>query len=111
MNVHVRACVQSVHHQHAYMISDGHASMDDVPVKVKTSLHQAFLQVVDVMNLCFSYTLLFQFFIHSFIHLLHLSAAKYAQHLLLFKQTVDCFYLPVFRYAAAVDFIQQFVLV
>jgi len=24
MNVHVRACVQSVHHQHAHMISDCH---------------------------------------------------------------------------------------
>ena len=53
MNIHVRACVQSVHHQHAHMISDGHDSIDDVPVKVKTSLHQAFSQVVDVMNLCF----------------------------------------------------------
>ena len=38
----------SLHHQHAQMISDGHASIDDVPVKVKTSLHQAFLQVVDM---------------------------------------------------------------
>jgi len=27
--------VQSVHHQHAHMISDGHASIDDVLVKVK----------------------------------------------------------------------------
>jgi len=26
MNIQVRACVQSVHHQHAHMISDGHAS-------------------------------------------------------------------------------------
>jgi len=34
MNIQVRACVQSVHHQHAHMISDGHASIDDVPVKV-----------------------------------------------------------------------------
>jgi len=39
------------------MISDGHSSIDDVPVKVKTSLHQAFLQVVDVMNLCFIHAL------------------------------------------------------
>jgi len=30
-----------------------------VPVKVKTSLHQAFSQVVDVMNLCFTHTLLY----------------------------------------------------
>jgi len=51
MNTHVRACVQSVHHQHAHVISDSHASSDDVLVKVKTSLHEAFLQVVDVMNL------------------------------------------------------------
>jgi len=32
MNIHVRACVQSVHHRHAHMISDGHASIDDAPV-------------------------------------------------------------------------------
>ena len=59
MNIPVRARVQSVHHQHAHMISDGHASMDDVPVKVKTSLDQAFSQVVDVMNLCFMHALLY----------------------------------------------------
>ena len=55
MNIHVRACVQSVHHQHAHIISDGHVSIDDdFPVKVdKPSLHQAFLQVVDIKNLCF----------------------------------------------------------
>jgi len=52
MNIQVTACVQSVHHQHTHMISDGHV-IDDVPVKVKTSLHQSFSQVVDVMNLCF----------------------------------------------------------
>jgi len=54
MNIQVRACVQRVHNQHTHVISDsdGHASIDDVPVKVKTSLHQAFLQVVNVMNLC-----------------------------------------------------------
>jgi len=40
MNIQVRACIQSVHHQHAHMISDGHASIDDVSVRVKTSLHQ-----------------------------------------------------------------------
>jgi len=44
MNEH-SLCVQSVHHQHAHMISDGHTSIDDFPVKVKTSLHQASLQV------------------------------------------------------------------
>ena len=53
MNIEVTACVESVHQQHTHMISDGRASIDDVPVKVKTSLHQAFLQVVDVMNICF----------------------------------------------------------
>ena len=42
---------------HAHMISDSHASINDVPVKVKTSSHQAFLQVVDVMNLCFIHAL------------------------------------------------------
>jgi len=35
MNIQIRACVQSVHHQHAHMISDGHTSIDDVPVKSK----------------------------------------------------------------------------
>ena len=59
MNIQVRACVKGVNHQHAHMISDGHASIDDVPVKVKTSLHQAFSQVVDVMNLCFIHALLY----------------------------------------------------
>jgi len=60
MNNHVTACAQSVHHQHAHMISDGRASIDDVLVKVKTSLHhQTFSQVVDVMNLCFIHALLY----------------------------------------------------
>jgi len=66
MNIHVRAYVQSVHHQHAHMISDGHASIDYVPVKVKTNLHQAFLQVVDVMNLCFMHALLYNTHISKF---------------------------------------------
>jgi len=59
MNIQVRACVQSVYHQHAHIISDGHDSIDDVPVKVKTSLRQAFSQVVDVMNLCFIHVVLY----------------------------------------------------
>jgi len=59
MNIHVRACVQSVHHQHAHVISDGHASIDDVLVKVKTSLTRAFSQVVHVLNLCFIHSLLY----------------------------------------------------
>jgi len=59
MNIQVRACVQSVHCQHAHMISDGHASMDNVPVKVRTNLHEAFSQVVDVINLCFTHALLY----------------------------------------------------
>jgi len=59
MNIHVTAYGQGVHHHHAHMISDGHASIDDVPVKIKTSLHQAFSQVVDVMNLCFTHILLY----------------------------------------------------
>jgi len=66
MNIQVRACVQSVHHQHAHMISAGHASIDDVPVKLKTSLHQAFLQVVDVINICFMYALLYNTHISKF---------------------------------------------
>jgi len=56
---YVRACVQSVHHQRAHMISAGHASIDDVLIKVKTNLHQAFSQVVNVMNLCFMHALLY----------------------------------------------------
>jgi len=59
MNIQVRACVESVHYQHAHMISDGHASMDGVLVKLKTSLHQAFSQVVYVMSLCFTHALLY----------------------------------------------------
>jgi len=58
MNIHVRACVKSVHHQHAHMISDGDASIDDVPVKINTSLHQEYSQVIDVMNLSFIHALL-----------------------------------------------------
>ena len=56
------ACVQSVHHQHAYMISDcrttGHRSLDNVLFKVNPSLHQAFLQVIDITNLCSVHALL-----------------------------------------------------
>jgi len=37
MNIHVRASVQSVHLRDVHMISDGHYSIDDVPVKDKTS--------------------------------------------------------------------------
>jgi len=59
MNIHVRACVQSVHHQHEHMISHGHASISGVGAKVKISLHQAFLQVVDVMSYCFIHALLY----------------------------------------------------
>ena len=66
MNIHFRACLQSVHHQHALMISDGHVSIDDIPVKVWTSLYQAFLQVVDVMNLCFMHALLYNTHISKF---------------------------------------------
>jgi len=47
MNIHVRACVL-----------DGDASINDVLVKVKTSLHQAFPQVIDGMNLCFIHALM-----------------------------------------------------
>ena len=60
MNIHVRACVQSVHHQHAHMITDGNVvnlSIDNVLVKVKPSLHQALSQVVDAVNLCFIHAL------------------------------------------------------
>jgi len=66
MNIHVIACVQSVHHQHAHMISDGHAKIHDVLVKVETSLHQAFLHVVNVMNLCSMHALLYNTHISKF---------------------------------------------
>jgi len=59
MNIHVNQIVQSVHLQHAHMISDGHASIDDAPVKVKTSFLEAFSQVVDVTNHCFMHALLY----------------------------------------------------
>jgi len=35
MNIHVRACIQSVHHQHTHMISNGHASIDDMEPQLK----------------------------------------------------------------------------
>ena len=66
MNTHVIACVQSVRHQHAHLISDGHASIDNALVKVKPSLHQAFSQVVDVINLCFMHALLYNAHISKF---------------------------------------------
>jgi len=66
MNIHVRACVQSVHHQHAHVISDGNASIDDVPVKVKMSLHQAYSEVVDVVNRCFMHALLYNTHVNKF---------------------------------------------
>jgi len=34
-------------------------SVDDVLVKIKPSLYQAFSQVIDVMNLCFVHALLY----------------------------------------------------
>jgi len=35
-------------------------SVDDVLVKVRPSLHQAFSQVIDVMNLCFTHAIAVQ---------------------------------------------------
>jgi len=65
INNNFAACVQSVRHQHAYMISDCRAhgvrkkvaplvnrSLDNVLFKVNPSLRQTFLQVIDVTNLC-----------------------------------------------------------
>ena len=73
-HINEHSCVHSVHHQHAHVISGGHASIDDVPVKVKTSLHRVFLQVVDVMNLCFMYALLYNtHFDKAMIHLMQVS--------------------------------------
>jgi len=45
------------------MISDGHASIDDVPVKVETRLHEAFLHI---MNLCYMQALLYNTHISKF---------------------------------------------
>jgi len=59
MYFHPVVCSFFFHQQHAHMISDGRASIDDIAVKVKTSLHQVFSQVVDVMNLCFIHALLY----------------------------------------------------
>ena len=61
---YIRTCVQCLYYQHAHMISDGCAtlascSIDSVVVKVKPSLHQAFLQVIDVLN-GFMHTLLYK---------------------------------------------------
>jgi len=56
MNIYFRACVLSVHHQRVHMISDGHAIGRSIvalimsEVYVKPSLHQAFSQIVDVVN-------------------------------------------------------------
>jgi len=30
MNIHVTACIQSVHHQHAHVILDGHATSQSI---------------------------------------------------------------------------------
>ena len=41
-------------------------SVNDVLVKVKPSLHQAFSKVVDVVNLCFIHALLYNTLISKF---------------------------------------------
>ena len=63
MNVHLGACVQTVLHQHTHSSSQtvmplvGH-SVDNVLFRVIPSLHQAFLQITDIINLCFVHALL-----------------------------------------------------
>ena len=61
MNIHVTAWIQSVHHQHAHVISDGHATGQSQrrwrPSQSQTKI-AAFSQVVDVMNFCFVKALL-----------------------------------------------------
>jgi len=52
MNNNFAACVQSVRHQHADMISIGHATGQKF--KVKPSLYQELLQAIDVINLFFT---------------------------------------------------------
>jgi len=51
---------------HAHMILNGHASIDDVPTRVKPSLRQAFLHVIDVITLCFMHALLYNTHISKF---------------------------------------------
>jgi len=57
--------VQSVHHQHAHIILSQvvmpmvSCSLNNILFKVKPSLYQVFLPVIDVMNLCF---------VHAFLH-------------------------------------------
>jgi len=56
MSEHVlKVSMTSMHND----LRDSHASIDDVLVKVKTSLLQALSQVIDVMNICFMHTLLY----------------------------------------------------
>jgi len=66
MNIHARAYVQSVLDQHAHMISDGHASIDDVPVKVKTVCIKRFCRssmslIIVLCTLCCTTTHISQF--------------------------------------------------
>jgi len=70
MNIHFRACAQSVRHQHVHDLRRQalslhlaveplvNRSVDNVLFKVKPSLHQAFSQIIDVVNLCFVHELL-----------------------------------------------------
>jgi len=70
------------------MISDVQASIDDVPAKFKTSLYQAFLQVVDVMNLCFMHALLYNSHISKFqAHVVHSDEAMI--HLMQFSLIIS----------------------
>ena len=53
-------------------INDGHASIDDVLVKVKRSLHRAFSQVDDVMTPCSIHAWLITSQISKFRHMMTL---------------------------------------
>jgi len=60
INNNFTACVQSVRHEHASQTVAPlvNRSLDNVLFKVKPSLGQAFLQVIDVTNLSSAYALL-----------------------------------------------------
>jgi len=60
INNNFTACVQSVHHQHAWSQTVAplvNCSLDNIQFRVNPRLRQAFLQVTDVTNLCFAHAL------------------------------------------------------
>jgi len=100
------ACVQSVHHQHARSQTVApmvNGSLDDVLSKINPILHQTFLQVTDVTNLCFIHALLHDTpnFYHSIQ--VHFDEA-YTIHLMQFTLVIShCnITFPLFRHSHSV---------